>query len=66
MTNWARVIDTGRSYRIYAQVEDENLHEETLKSDFTAPVYQNISLDQKIVMVWHQVTIAAANQAMDL
>ena len=47
-------------------MEDENLHEETLKSDFTAPVYQNISLDQKIVMVWHQVTIAAANQAMDL
>lgn len=43
----------------------KNLHEETLKSDFTAPVYQNISLDQKIVMVWHQVTIAAANQAMD-
>ena len=63
--NWARVMTPDGHIGYMHKWKMKNLHEETLKSDFTAPVYQNISLDQKIVMVWHQVTIAAANQAMD-
>ena len=63
--NWARVMTPDGHIGYMHKWKMKNLHEEMLKSDFTAPVYQNISLDQKIVMVWHQVTIAAANQAMD-
>lgn len=36
-----------------------------LKSDFTAPSYQNISLGKKVVLAWHQVTSAKANSGLE-
>lgn len=39
----------------------KNLRSETMESDFKEPVYQNISLDEKILLAFHQVTIPEAN-----
>lgn len=63
--DWSKVMtqDGHIGYMYNWKIKD--IHEETLKSDFSAPIYTNISMDQKIVLVWHQVTTAAANKAMD-
>lgn len=63
--NWSKVMTQDGHIGYMHKWKMKNLHEEELKSDFDQPVYKNISMDQKIVLVWHQVTIAAANQAMD-
>lgn len=43
----------------------KNLRSETIKTDFKEPVYQNISLDEKILLAFHQVTIPEANGKME-
>lgn len=43
----------------------KNLRSETMKSDFKEPVYQNISLDEKILLAFHQVTIPEANGKLE-
>lgn len=63
--NWSRVMTPDGHIGYMHKWKMKNLHEETLKSDFTAPVYRNRSLDKKIVLVWHQITTAAGNQAME-
>lgn len=65
MDKWAKVMtkDGHIGYMVVSKLE--NLHEETPESFFEAPVYKNISLDEKITMVWHQTTVAAANDAME-
>lgn len=65
MENWSRVWtqDGHIGYLYNRRMED--IREETPVSTFEAPVYQNISLDEKINLVWHQVTVAAANSAME-
>ncbi|MDO4268774.1 MAG: glycosyl hydrolase family 18 protein [Eubacteriales bacterium] len=65
MDKWSRVrTEDGQvgyiQNRLVKQTETR-----TLISTFEEPVYTNISLDEPIVMVWHQVTIAAANDAME-
>lgn len=40
-------------------------YEEALESSFQAPVYESQSLGEKVVLVWHQVTRAEANQGME-
>lgn len=40
-------------------------YEEALESSFQAPVYESQSLGEKVVLVWHQVTRAGANQGME-
>ena len=44
----------------------KNLRSETMESDFKEPVYQNISLDEKILLAFHQVTIPEANGKLEL
>lgn len=43
----------------------KNLRSETMESDFKEPVYQNISLDEKILLAFHQVTIPEANGKLE-
>lgn len=43
----------------------KNLRSETVESDFKEPVYQNISLDEKILLAFHQVTIPEANGKLE-
>lgn len=43
----------------------KNLRSETMETDFKEPVYQNISLDEKILLAFHQVTIPEANGKME-
>lgn len=65
MEKWAKVM-TGDGHIGYMPAGKlTNLHEETPESTFEAPVYTSMSLDEKITMVWHQVTLDAANDAMD-
>lgn len=65
MEKWSRII-TVDGYIGY--VENKKLADvakETVTSTFAAPVYTNISLDKKISLVWHQVTIPDANDEME-
>ncbi|MEY8338559.1 glycosyl hydrolase family 18 protein [Lachnospiraceae bacterium 62-35] len=39
--------------------------EEVPKSSFTAPVYQSTSMDERVCLVWHQVTAPIANEKFD-
>lgn len=43
----------------------KNLRSETMESDFKEPVYQNISLDEKILLAFHQVAIPEANGKLE-
>lgn len=43
----------------------KNLRSETPQTDFKEPEYKNISLDEKILLVFHQVTTEAANGKME-
>lgn len=43
----------------------KNLRSETMESDFKEPVYQNIFLDEKILLAFHQVTIPEANGKLE-
>lgn len=65
MENWSRVR-TADGYLGYIQNkllgEPENV---TLVSTFEEPVYSNISMDEPVCLVWHQVTTEKANQAME-
>ena len=65
MEKWAKVMTQDGHIGYMANRKLENLHEETPVSTFTAPEYKSISLGEKINMVWHQVTIDAANNAME-
>lgn len=65
MDKWAKVMTQDGHIGYVENRKLANLHEETPVSTFVAPEYTNISLDEKISMVWHQVTIDAANNAME-
>lgn len=43
----------------------KNLRSETIETNFKEPVYKNISLDEKILLAFHQVTIPEANGKME-
>lgn len=65
MEKWSR-IRTSDGYLGY--VRNKMLtgeREMTLVSTFEAPVYTSISMDEPVCMVWHQVTTAKANDAME-
>ena len=65
LEDWAKVfsVDGHIGYMPVRRLSD--LSDETPESTYTEPVYKNISLDKKIVMAWHQVTVDAANQKME-
>lgn len=65
MEKWAKVVTQNGHIGYMTVNRMKNLREETPVSTFEAPVYKNISLDEKISMVWHQVTISAANDSLE-
>lgn len=65
MEKWSKVR-TGDGYLGYVRNRSlDDPKERGQVSTFEHPVYRNISLDEPIRMVWHQVTTAKANQAME-
>lgn len=63
---WARV-QTEDGYVGYIQNKVlNNITVEPQISTFEEPVYTNISMDEKVVLVWHQVTTPEANDAMEV
>lgn len=65
MEKWSKVMTGSGHIGYISNRKVADVREETQLSIFEEPVYKNISLDEKIKMVWHQVTIQAANDAMD-
>lgn len=65
LENWSR-IRTPDGYLGYIQNKRlEDQREMTLVSTFEEPVYTNISMEEPVCLVWHQVTTEKANQAME-
>ena len=65
MENWSRVR-TEDGYLGY--IKNNTLKDRTEEqpvSRFEEPVYTNISLDEPICLVWHQVTTRDANKTME-
>lgn len=63
--NWARVR-TADGYLGY--IQNKRLTEpveQTVISNFAEPVYTSISLDEPVVLAWHQVTVPDANNSME-
>lgn len=64
MDTWTKVrTETGYIGYIQNKLLGEK-SERVQISTFEAPVYRNISMDEPVCMVWHQVTTAQANQNM--
>ena len=65
LENWT-YVRTADGYVGYIQNKLLNAAEErTLVSTFDAPVYTNISMEEPVTLVWHQVTSQQANQSME-
>lgn len=65
MEKWSKVMTSDGHIGYVPNSRMKDLREETLISTFEAPVYKNTSLDEKINLVWHQVTVAAANDTLE-
>ena len=65
MENWSRVMTADGHIGYMFNHKLSAPYEETPVSTFEAPVYKNISLDEKINLVWHQVTVQAANEKVE-
>ncbi len=64
LENWSRVrTEDGQVGYLPTRCLKE-LEQRTLVSTFTEPEYTSISMDEPVVMVWHQVTNLSANQTM--
>lgn len=64
MDNWSKVrTETGYIGYVPNKLLGE-ASERVQISTFEAPVYRNISMDEPVCLVWHQVTTAQANQKM--
>lgn len=65
MEHWSKVMtEDGHIGYLYNRKLSAP-YEEIPVSSFQAPIYQNISLDEKITMVWHQITVQAANTKLE-
>lgn len=65
MDKWTKVMTKDGHIGYMVNRKMENLRDETPASTFEAPVYENLSLGEKVNMVWHQVTIDAANNTLE-
>lgn len=65
MENWSEVMTEDGHIGYFYNRKLSSPYEEIPISSFEAPVYKNISLDEKITMVWHQVTTPSANERME-
>lgn len=65
MERWSRVVTRDGHIGYMPASRLTSLKTEKPVSSFKAPVYRNISLDEKIILVWHQVTLEAANGVLE-
>ena len=61
LENWAEVVTPDGCIGYLQMKRLEDFRNEEPVSTFEEPVYSHISLDSKIILAWHQVTITAAN-----
>lgn len=65
LDNWSRVrTEDGQVGYLPNRCLKES-EQRTLVSTFAEPEYTSISMDEPVVLVWHQVTNRSANQAME-
>ncbi len=64
LENWSRVRTEDGQIGYLPNRRLKDTEPKTLVSTYTEPEYTSISMDEPVVMVWHQVTNLSANQAM--
>lgn len=64
LENWSRVRTEDGQIGYLPNRRLKDTEQKTLVSTYTEPEYTSISMDEPVVMVWHQVTNLSANQAM--
>ena len=65
LDNWSRVRTEDGQVGYLQNNRLKATEQRTLVSTFAEPEYTSISMDEPVVMVWHQVTNRSANQAME-
>ncbi|HIT64627.1 MAG TPA: SH3 domain-containing protein [Candidatus Ventrimonas merdavium] len=65
LENWSRVRTADGQVGYMRNKRLEEAESQSMISTFDAPVYTNISMEEPVVMVWHQTTIPEANRAME-
>ena len=65
LENWSRVRTQDGQIGYIQKKVLKAPEERTLVSSFDEPVYTNISMDEPVVLVWHQVINQAANRSME-
>ena len=64
LENWSRVLTEDGQVGYLPNRRLKETEARTLVSTFQEPEYTSISMDEPVVLVWHQVTNLSANQAM--
>ena len=64
LENWSRVRTEDGQVGYLPNRRLKEMEQRTLVSTFAEPEYTSISMDEPVVLVWHQVTNLSANQAM--
>lgn len=64
LENWSRVRTEDGQVGYLPNRRLKETEAKTLASTFQEPEYTSISMDEPVVLVWHQVTNLSANQAM--
>ena len=62
---WCRVLTQNGVFGYVKKNHLKNIVEAERVSNFIKPDYTSISMDEKVVLGWHQVTTSAANSGMD-
>ncbi len=65
LEKWSRVRTSDGHVGYIQNRYMKEARQESLISTFEEPVYTSISMEEPVVMVWHQVTTPAANNAME-
>lgn len=65
MDKWSKVISEDGFIGYVENKRLVDLEKDTPVSSFVPPVYTNLSMDEEIRLVWHQVTVKDANKNME-
>lgn len=66
LANWSRVRTEDGQVGYLPKRHLKMTEQRTLVSTFAEPEYTSISMEEPVVMVWHQVTNQSANQSMEI
>lgn len=64
LENWSKVLTPDGHIGYIENKRLDAAQEQNFSGDFIEPVYENIRLDEKIVLVWHQVTSQEGNKTL--